>query len=92
MDRSNGPGKIRSLAQLPGTPELFGLVLQVAAGHVQADRIAEDMVEGLLDGNVPSALGQRHHQFDLEVVIAGLGSFPRPFKQGNGGSKGPAAP
>jgi hypothetical protein len=26
------------------------------------------------------------------VVIAGLGSFPRPFKQGNGGSMGPAAP
>src|SRR5215207_7234224 len=63
---------IGGLPEFPGAAKLLGFVLEVAAGHVEADRIAEDMVESLLDRNVASALGQRHHHLNLEMVVPGF--------------------
>ena len=47
---------LEGLADFPGATELLGLALKVAAGHVEADAIAEDVVERLLDRNVRAAL------------------------------------
>ena len=43
--------------------------LQVAAGHVEADGVAEDAVERRPGGNVAAAAGQRHHQLDLVLQV-----------------------
>src|SRR6185503_17234145 len=45
---------------------------QVAARHVQADGIAEDVVVGAFGVDAAPALAERHHQLGLVVVIGGL--------------------
>ena len=47
-------------------------VLQVAPRHVEADRVAEDAVEGIADRDVRAALRQRHHQLDLVLHVLRL--------------------
>ena len=41
---------LERLADLPGTARLLGLALQIAPRHVEADRIAEDVVQRLSTG------------------------------------------
>src|SRR4051794_37709032 len=52
------PRSVERLCNVPGTPCLLGHGLQVAPGHVEADAVAPDVVEGALDGDVASALAQ----------------------------------
>src|SRR5690606_22171441 len=51
--------------------------LQVAAGHVEAHRVAEDVRVGLLDGNVRAAGTDRHHQLDLVLQVLRRGRVGR---------------
>ena len=46
-------------------------MLQVAAGQVDADGVAVDVVERLVGGNVEAAALHRHDQFDLVMQILG---------------------
>jgi hypothetical protein len=61
----------RRLADFPGPLLLARGDLQVAAGEVDADAIAVDVVERLVGGNVEAAALHRHDQFDLVMQILG---------------------
>ena len=62
MDGAQRRGLVEGLAHFPGAALLLHFALQVAAGHVQAQRIAPDAVVGLLDRNIAAALAQHHDQ------------------------------
>src|SRR5262249_48367680 len=48
--------------------------LQVAPREIDADAIAVDAVEGLIDRNVPSARLERDHEFHLVMHVLGKGA------------------
>src|ERR1700749_549921 len=52
LHRRGGGGMVEGLADLPRPLFLARGLLQVATGQVDADRIAVDVIERLLDGNV----------------------------------------
>src|SRR6266852_759814 len=56
---------VERLARLPGASFLLGGGLQIAARQIEADRIAEDVLEGGLALHAGSALPDRHHQLHL---------------------------
>ena len=62
---------IKALADLPGFLFVAHRALQIPARHVEADRVAEDMLERTVDGDVASALVDRRDQLDLVMIIFG---------------------
>ena len=52
---------------------LLRLALQVAARHVEADGIAEDMVERLFGAGCSRRPSKRHDELDLVMHVAGGG-------------------
>src|SRR6185437_16940667 len=62
---------VERLADLPRPLFLARRLLQVAPGQVDADSIAVDVIQRLLDGNVEAAALHRHDQFDLVVQVLG---------------------
>src|SRR5687768_4855096 len=60
---------LESLADLPWPPVLLAFALQIAAGHVEADAIAPDASERLIERNIAAALAERDHQFDLVMHV-----------------------
>ena len=78
-ERAAGRGRLEGLSHLPRAAELLRLALEVAAGHVEADRVAEDAVHGPLDRDVRAAGLQRHDELDLEMHVgagARIGELP----------------
>jgi hypothetical protein len=67
-DRGAG---VEALGRVPGVALGLGGGLQVAAGQVDPDRVAEDVVHGLFDGDVGPARLQGDHQLDLVVQVVG---------------------
>ncbi|MCY1308962.1 hypothetical protein D9M70_590090 [compost metagenome] len=55
----------------PGLACLLGLGLQIAAGEVDADGIAVDAIQRILDDDVAAAALQRHDEFDLVMDVGG---------------------
>ena len=47
------------------------LALQITRGHVQADRVTEDVVVDLLLRDVPALLSHNHSQLDFIVQLLG---------------------
>jgi hypothetical protein len=82
-DRAHRRAALEGLADLPRAAEFLRLALQVAAGHVEADRVSEYAVERALDRDVHAALVQGHHHLDLVMHVRGLrrvGEFPREIE------------
>ena len=71
---------VERLADFPRPLLLARGDLQVAAGEVDADGIAVDVVERLVGGNVEAAALHRHDQLDLVMQILGQRRI------GNGGA------
>src|SRR5690606_7076458 len=70
-DRPARSGIVEALAHVPRPGELLRLVLQIAPGEIDADRISIDMVERAALRDVAPARLQRHHQLDLVMEILG---------------------
>ncbi|MNO93889.1 hypothetical protein D3C76_854960 [compost metagenome] len=68
-DRSRG---IERLADFPRAAHFAHFHLQVAAGHVQAHGVTEDVFVGLFQRNVAPAFADRRDQLDLVVVVSGF--------------------
>ena len=71
LDRGAGRGIVEGFSDFPRPLLLARGELQVAAGEVDADRIAVDMVERLVGGNVEAAALHRDDQFNLVMQILG---------------------
>ena len=96
-DLADRPGRLERLGDLPRPPRLLRDVLQVAPRHVEPDRIAEDVAERRVDGDVLAAFAERHHQLDLVVHVlrrrTGRENRRRPARDCRGSSgKRTAAP
>src|SRR5439155_13897074 len=63
---------VEVLAEIPGPPVVLPPLLQVAARHVEADAIAEDMIVGLPRVDAVPAPGDRYHHFRLVMVVVRL--------------------
>src|ERR1035437_1237911 len=59
-DRPARRGLVEILAEAPWTALVLSLLLQVAAGHVETDRITPDMVIGALGGDLVATLADEH--------------------------------
>ncbi len=70
-DLADRRGLVEALAHVPRTAHVLRLVLQVAAGHVEADAVAEDVFQGLVDRNVGAARLHGDDQLHLVVQILG---------------------
>jgi hypothetical protein len=81
-DRGAG---VEGLAGLPGVALALGGVLQVAAGQVDADGVAEDEVDRLLGGEVLAAALQGRDQLDLVVQVRGRDRIGHGGGLGNDG-------
>ncbi len=73
---------VEALAPVPGTLLVLGVLLQVAAGQIDAHAITEDMIERGLARDIGAAFGDGRHQFDFMLQVLGLG------RVGNGGAVG----
>src|ERR1700687_491428 len=62
---------IKTLADFPWLLFSGHAVLQIAPGHIEAERIAIDMLERLFGGNIAAARFQRRHQLDFMVIVLG---------------------
>ncbi len=62
---------IERFADFPGPLLLARGKLQIAAGEIDADAVAVDVVERLVGGNVEAAALHRHDQFYLVMKILG---------------------
>src|SRR5712691_7274959 len=71
-ERAAGCRFVEVLAEIPGPPVVLPPLLQVATRHVEADRIAEDMVVSLPRVDAVPTLGDRHYHFRLVVVVGRL--------------------
>ena len=71
MDRSDHRGMVKTLADLPRLFLRRHAVLQIAPRHVEAERVAVDVIERLLRRDVGAAGFQRRHEFDLVVIVFG---------------------
>src|SRR5581483_12009599 len=71
MDRTEHRGVIEALADLPGLLLRGHAVLEIAPGHVEAERVAIDVIERLFRRDVAAAGFQRGNQLDLMVVVLG---------------------
>src|SRR5258706_15272035 len=67
---------LERLGDLPRAGELLAFVLEGAARHVDADGVAEDMIERSGERDVLAALRKGHHHLDLEMdarALRGIG-------------------
>src|SRR5437588_6366233 len=71
LDRGAGRGIVEGFSDFPRPLLLARGELQVAAGEVDADGVAVDMVERLVGGNVQSAALRGDGQVDLVLRILG---------------------
>ena len=62
---------VERFSDFPGPLLLARSELQIAAGEVDADRVAVDVVERLVGGNVEAATLHCHDQFDFVMQILG---------------------
>src|SRR3981189_58967 len=71
MNWTEHRGAVEALSDFPRL--LFGghAVLQVPPGHVEAERIAIDVIERLFGRNIGAARLQRRYQLDFMVIILG---------------------
>ncbi len=72
-DGADGGGAFDRLSDLPRAAHLLLLSLQVAPRHVERERVAEDVVEGRLDGDVGAAGAEHHRELDLVMHVLGMG-------------------
>src|SRR5450830_51635 len=68
-----GGREVEGLADFPWAAGVLHLALQVAARHVEADRITEDVAGRVVDGDVRAALADGDHQLALEVEVGRRG-------------------
>ncbi|MGY3356542.1 hypothetical protein ACVWZK_003205 [Bradyrhizobium sp. GM0.4] len=71
VDRADHRGVVKALADLPRLLLRGHPVLEIAPGHVEAERVAIDVVERLLGRDVAAAGFQRGDQLDLVVIVLG---------------------
>nr|GEU28366.1 hypothetical protein [Tanacetum cinerariifolium] len=71
-DQADGRRAVERLADFPGTAGVAHLELQVAARHVETDRVAEDVAGRVFHGDIAAALADGDHQFALVVQVARL--------------------
>src|SRR6185437_3614321 len=64
-------GVVEALPEVPGSTQLLRGGLEVAPRHVEADGIAEDAAQCLIDGDIAAAAAEGYHQLDLVVQIGG---------------------
>src|SRR5215471_14043886 len=62
---------VERLAEVPWTSHVARLKLQIPARHVQADRVAVDVLQRPRRGNLEPAAVQRHYQLDLVMQVRG---------------------
>jgi hypothetical protein len=70
---------LEGLSHFPGALQFLGFGLQIAARHVDADGIAEDVLHCLRGLDVGAARFEANDQLDLEVhILSGrrIGEFP----------------
>src|SRR5438105_10143055 len=67
-----GGGFVEVLAEVPGPPVVLAPLLQIAARHVQADRVAKDEIVGAAHVDAPAALAERDNELGLVVVVRSL--------------------
>jgi hypothetical protein len=60
---------VERLGAVPRAAHLAGLLLEVAPGHVEPDRVAEDFVERAFRRDLAAAFLERHHQLELVVHV-----------------------
>jgi hypothetical protein len=72
LDGADRRALIEALGHVPGVALVLGRALQIAAGQIKPDGVAIDAVEGSPgDPAQRRRLGQRDHQFDLVLQVAG---------------------
>ncbi|OCB48293.1 hypothetical protein A5721_05110 [Mycobacterium vulneris] len=71
MNRRARGGGVEPLGPVPRPAELLGLVLQIAAGQVDADAVAPDQAQSIVRCHVAASGAQRHHELDLVVERRG---------------------
>src|SRR5207253_2801849 len=67
-----GRGFVEVLAEVPGPSVVLAPLLQIAARHVQADRVAKDEIVGAAHVDAPAALAERDNELGLVVVVRSL--------------------
>jgi hypothetical protein len=73
MERRDWGGQVEALAPVPRPPLFAGGELQVAPGQVDADTVAEHVIERPLGRDVRAGGADRDDQLDLVVEVLGLG-------------------
>ena len=68
-----GRRMVEGFADGPGPAGFLGLALQIAPRHIEADAIAEHVIERLILGNMRTTQADGHHQLNLVMHIAGAG-------------------
>ena len=71
MDRPQRFGLLDVLAGVPGSAGVAGNELQVAAGHVEADGVTIDQVQGVCLGDLTARLADGDDQLDLVLIVLG---------------------
>ena len=71
VNRPEHGGTVKALADLPRLLLVTHRALQVAAGHVEAERVTVDVLEGCFRRNIAAARFQRRHQLDLVMIVLG---------------------
>src|SRR5262245_15692192 len=78
-ERAQRGGVLEGFSHLPGALQPLGFGLQIAARHVDADGIAEDVLHCPGGGDVTAAGFEANDQLDLEVHVLGgrrIGKLP----------------
>src|SRR5690606_2582220 len=64
-----GGRSVEAFCQLPGAALGFGLLLHIAAGHVQANAKTADQTESLFNGHLKAVAPEGNHQLQFMVHI-----------------------
>ena len=70
-----GGRTVEALAPVPWSAEVFGGVLEITPGHVEADGVAPDVVEGVSGVDVAAGFADGDDQFGFVVEICGFGGI-----------------
>ena len=71
VDGPNWGRTVEALAPVPGSTEVLGGVLEITPGHVEADAVAPDVVEGVSGVDVAAGFANGDDQFRFVVEIGG---------------------
>ena len=63
---------IKTLGGFPRLSVRFGLVLLIAAGHVNTNAVAVNMIQGIFNLDTFTALSNGYYQFNFVVNVIGL--------------------